>query len=83
MLGLVAAGHTNAQIARLTWRVRGNRAHPPAEHPCQAAGVESHRRGHPRIPRPRHYVSTEAIAAVRLTSTAAGPPVGAGSGGSS
>src|SRR2546429_1299377 len=29
MLGLVAAGHTNAQIARLTWRVRGNRAHPP------------------------------------------------------
>jgi hypothetical protein len=28
-------------------------------------------------------VSTEAIAAVRLTSTAAGPPVGAGSGGSS
>jgi hypothetical protein len=30
MLGLVAAGHTNAQIARLTWRVRGNRAHPPA-----------------------------------------------------
>jgi hypothetical protein len=39
---------------------------------CQAAGLEPHRRGHPRIPRPRRYVSTEAIAAVRLTSTAAG-----------
>jgi hypothetical protein len=75
MLGLVAAGHTNAQIARLNWHFRGNRAHPPAEHLCQATGVESHRRGHPRIPRPRHYVRTEAIAAVRLTSTAAGPPV--------
>ena len=32
--------------------VRGNRAHPPGEHLQPAAGLQPHRRRHPRLPRP-------------------------------
>jgi len=65
-------------FGRIPGRVRSLRwAQNPAatEYLRQAAGIEPHRRGHPRIPGLHPHVSTQAVAAVRLTSTAAGPPV--------
>ena len=59
LLRQVAAGHTNAQIARRLGVSGGNRAHPPAEHLRQAAGVQPHGRGHPRVPRPRSRVAAD------------------------
>ena len=61
LLRMVAAGHTNAQIARRVGVSEGNRAHPPAEHLRQAASAESHGRGHARISGPRHRAAAGAI----------------------
>ena len=51
LLRLVAAGHTNAQIAGAR-HLRGNRAHPPGKHLRPAERLQPHRRCHPRLPRP-------------------------------
>ena len=49
---LLAAGHTNAQIARRLGISLGNSPHSPVEHLRQAAGIQPHGRGHPRVLRP-------------------------------
>ena len=42
--------HPDRPAAR---HLRGNRTHPPGKHLRQAAGHQPHRRGRPRLPRPR------------------------------
>jgi hypothetical protein len=56
-----------------TRRVGRNRPHLPAEHLRQAASVEPHSRGHPRLPRPHSYVGLLPSKLVILLPTAPGP----------
>ena len=52
LLRLLAAGHTNAQIAGRLGISRGNGAHAPGKYLRTAARLQPHRRRHPRLPRP-------------------------------
>ena len=52
LLRLLAAGHTNTQIARRLGISESNRAHPPGTHLRQAGRLQPHRRRHPRLPLP-------------------------------
>ena len=62
LLHLVAAGHTNAQIARRLGISQGTvRTHLETIYP--AARLQPHRRHHPRLPQPRWRVTAFAALA--------------------
>lgn len=61
--------------ARPTWTVVDDEPTPtdlqahgligPAEHLCQAAGIQPHHCGHPRVPRPCNHVTADTALAAR------------------